>query len=433
MSPLRYFLTGVWLLVFAPLLAQQNLSLHFLPQGNAALETQPAKIDELRFDLSLPAVYVNALHDGFAYADLIRPVPGSDSLRLDIPSALAQLGDAGRLRINGQVDLLTLRLRVAGIQASVFARSRFDSYLAYPRDLLDLAWQGNGAFVGESLAIGPQAYGRAWHEVGAGAALRVGKVSLGLRLKYLRGLADVSLPAGTATFTTGAETFDLAAALDYQVMVSGLDLSDLGQGPQPVFGAVPANQGWGADLGLTFAPGDKWLLSLSAIDLGYIRWTEAASQYRLSGAWTFEGLDAAAYLDGGDSLAWAPLLDSMAADLTWEETGGAYSTPLPAKVYLSASWQALPLLRVGGLLHAEWYGGQMHPAVALNASTRVGKMLHAGLTYAVHHRQMDHLGAHALVKLGPMSLLVASDDVLAWVRPARARATNARLGIDICL
>ena len=414
-----------------PLQAQQALSLHFAPRATQAQETNPAFLNDKLLTIHLPSPYVSVLHSGFAYRDLIRPV--GDSLMVDVPGALAQMDPTNDLRTFAQVDLLAIGVKLALFQVSAGARSRADVFLSYPRDLPTLAWEGNAGYLDQTLTLGPTGYARAWHEVYLGGAMRLGpKLTLGVRAKYLLGVADASITRHDLTLYTSPEVYQLEAEVDYALRTSGLSLgTDLSQ---PAFAFEPkilgTNRGWALDMGLTVKPIKQLEIAASVTDLGFIDWNTESHLYQARGQVAFAGLDVGALLDQ-DSLSVDLMVDSLLQGVDLSHAPHLYRTALPARAYLSATFRPIKLLRLGVLYHVEAYGGRSHQALALHGGVELGKILHTGLTWSLQDGRHDQLGAHAYLKLGPAALLLVTDNVLAFIQPYHARTTSARLGLNL--
>ncbi|RMG60438.1 MAG: hypothetical protein D6722_20925 [Bacteroidetes bacterium] len=418
-----------------PASAQQALSLHFAPRAMQAQETNPAFFNEKLITISLPSPYVSVLHSGFTYRDLIQPV--GDSLRLDIPGALSQMEEMNDLRLFSQVDILGIGVKLAMFQVTAGARARTDVLVSYPRDLVALGWEGNAAHLDETLSLGPTGYARAWSEIYLGGAIRVTKkIQIGARAKYLVGLADATFTRHDLTLYTNPEIYQLEARADYVLHTSVLNLGQDLSSPDFVFEpqVFGPNRGWAVDLGLRVQPIKQLELAASLTDLGFIDWNAQSQRYEATGTLAFAGLDAAQLLDE-DSLSMDfidELADSLLQGMELRSSPDMYRTYLPAKAYVSATFRPIKLLKVGVLYHAESYGGRTRQALAVHGGVDVGKILNTGLTWSLQDGRAGHLGAHAYLKLGPAALLLATDNVLAFIQPDRARTTNARLGLNLC-
>ena len=417
--------------------AQQELGLQLLPRAMQRQQINPAFMNEKKISFSLPSFNVNAAHSGFALADLIRPIPGSDSLEIAVPYVLAKMKDQNHARLNGQVDIFNFSLRLLNLQLSLSASSRFDAYVNYPKALPSLIWNGNAHYLDQDLELGPDFQFSAWQEIALGGAFSLGnKLQLGARLKYLIGIADLSVGSHQATFTTYSDYYQLRLLADYQLNASMFDLGSISDvtdlsdlEPSLDFRPVSGNQGFAIDLGAQFKPTEKLALAASITDLGAIFWTDKVKNYDAGGIIRFDGVDLSPLVTG-DSMNWDAVLDTMVESLEITETQNRYKTGLPTKAYVSATISPIKSLRLSGIFHTEFYRGRVFPAIAVGASKDLGKIFTGGLMYSVRNGQFDLIGAQLLLKLGPTVFFLVSDNVLAFVRPFHSQQAHLRWGLN---
>ncbi|MEM7658885.1 MAG: DUF5723 family protein [Bacteroidota bacterium] len=434
MSTYRSLFPLLYGLLWLPshLFGQQELSLAFLPGQIQAQQIHPAAMQDQKIQIGLPSFYFNGLHNGFRVKDMIQPVAGTDSFRIDPAAAIAKMRDMSEIRLNGQVDLLSVGINHMGIQASVFATTRYQAYLGYPKTLFELAWNGNGAYLGETLDIAPDFSGRAWHEIGAGVSLPIGKRwRIGGRAKYLVGLADISVAERLLTLTTHEGHYAMNVEADYRLRTSILNFGNI---EAPEFSLEPqaftGNHGLGLDFGAQFQLNEKWTFLASVRDLGYIRWKDQAKGYQVKGSIYFDGLDVfQLYRD--DSLSVEPLLDSLVGGIELTESDSSYTTTLPAQTNINVRYEALPWLSLGGMIQTETFQNRTRPTVALSATARVKNALRVGISYSMRQRRFDNLGLYGSLKLGPVVTFLASDNLLAFALPQGAQQTNIRMGMNI--
>ena len=430
----RFHIFSLLLIICSPLglLAQQELGLHFMHRAPQAGITNPAILQEQRLSISLPSIYLNGAHTGFSIRDLATYTPGNKTLELDMDQALQSMRLQNHLRLNGQVDLLSVKFRLPMVQIGVSTQTRFNTYLGYPRSLLELAWYGNGAFIGQTLDIAPDFNAQAWHEIGLSGAFNLGhRLQLGARIKYLIGLADLTTGYKLATFTTHEDHFPVNLVVNYELQTSVLNFGDIEQPEfRGDFQPFTGNYGTGIDLGVQFRPIRRLTLSASIMDLGFIKWKDHAQTYHAHGDIYFGGLDLAELLTS-DSVDTEALVDSLLSGIELTANDSSYTTHLSSKVYLSGSYQLLEWLRVGALYHVETYRNQPFHALALNASADLGKILSAGLTYSIRNHRYDNLGLSAVLKLGPVMTYLVSDNLLAAFLPERSQVMNFRLGMNL--
>jgi len=413
--------------------AQGEMGIFFSPRLYQQTLVQPAYYPDAKLHFALPQFSLQVEHAGFKPSDLIQPIAGSDSFQIDPEQALAALPDHPFLRTQASVAPFLLGFRAAGLHFSVSARSRAHAYLGYPADLLRLAWEGNQDKAGEQLDLGPDLQAQAYQELGLGVAIPMGpNLRLGIRAKYLAGFADLSVVDRELELTTQPEYYQLSARANYRVRSSQLTFDSLTSGSSEAGLVVqPFSSNWGlaTDIGLIYQT-KKWQLSASLIDYGYIQWRDNASELSLEGEAEFEGLDAYTFFtrDSGD---FQVLADSLLDNFTIEEEEiESYTTFLPSRTYLGATYHLPFNARIGGLAQFEFLRGQLRHAYMVSFSKDFLKFLTLGVNYSVRNGQFDQVGANALLKLGPVVLAASSDNVLPFIQPKEARFTNIRLGMN---
>ena len=426
----------IFLLLFSmhALWAQQDLSVHFMPRTYQVMHTNPAMMLPYRVSITLPTPALALAQNAFTAKQLLRPIPGTDSLMIDVDNVLNGIGEYNYLRFNSQIDLLGLALRFGKLQLSLSTAAKVGAFFHYPKPLLNLIWEGNAPYIGQTLEIGPDIQAYAYSEIALGGAYQVSEnLNVGLRLKYLNGIANLSTLQRSITFTTQDEYYQLLSTVNYQLQTSVVsfgDLEDFEFSFEPQ--AFSGNSGLAIDLGGTYNLGKRWSFAASLTDLGYINWKEAASTYDVEADLTFEGIDAAA-LVLGDTTAMQNLMDSLLQDFSATQHPGSYKTNTPAQLYLSATFTPIESLRLSALFYNEFYRNHSFPALALSASKDFGKVFTLGATYSLRHQSYTNLGLNMWLRLGPFAGFIATDNVLAPIFPMAHKQFNLRFGTSLLI
>lgn len=437
---MRYLITviSIWLVASSSLHAQSDLSLHFMPRALQTSYTNPAFMNKKLISIGLPGVSISGNHTGFSMDDLITPVPGSDSLMLNVDQALSKMDDRNTLQFNTKVHALDVQVKLGKLQVGVGVGANASGRLNYPKELIELGWKGNEAYIGETMRIGPEVHAFSYGEIGLSVAYKVTKkLNIGIRGKYLIGVADLSTPRFEAALTTHSKYYELSLQTDYQINTSTLDLGTVDEWEdfsdlKPTFEFDPSqgNRGLALDIGATYEISDRITVAASLIDWGGIKWTDGVTQYSLTGNADFSGVDATVFFDS-DSAEMEAVLDSLLDQLTISSREEAYRTQLTRKIYLSGTFSPIKSLRLSGLYYMSFAQGQTNSAIALSASKDLGKIFTGGLTYSIQNKRFDNIGANILLKLGPIMFYGASDNVLAFLNPKKAQFAHLRFGTNI--
>ncbi len=430
-------ITSVILLVAiasSSIIAQQELGLHFLRNTWQASKTNPAFLTEHRFHYGLPNLYFNLAHTGPSYNQaVVKSNTGEDVL--DISAVIDVLNDDNQLFTNVEFETFSTSFGLKNVRLSFSHAVKFNAFMDYPKNLVEVAWNGNSQFIGETVDVGPDFQTFAYNEYAIGGAMKFLNFTGGARLKLLTGIGDASSSRNDLTLYTDPDVYQLTINSDYQINTSSFFAYDGNGNFQLDFGEYSADQlftnnfGLALDLGATVNFG-KVEIAASVIDLGSIKWNRNATQYSSQGSYTYEGLDISDIVND-DNVSFEETLDTLSEIFSFEETAGSYRTMLPTKFYLSSTFKINDKFNIGGLIYSEAYRGKLYPAFALSAQATLGKILSVGAVYSIRNQEYVNLGLNTVLRLGPVQLFAATDNVFAAFQPYDSRNVNARVGLNV--
>ena len=187
---------GMILLAPAALFAQQDLATHFLQGTWQANRTNPAMIPDGKVIIALPGMYNSLYANGITYNTLITETDGGETI-LDVDAWIAGLESRNFIKEYLHVETLTLGLSFGGLHLNAGHSTRFTAFSKYPKELLQVAWQGNAQFIGQEVEIGLNSQVMGQHEFGLGAAYRFSNgLSIGGKDKLLNGFGDTTTGEG---------------------------------------------------------------------------------------------------------------------------------------------------------------------------------------------------------------------------------------------
>jgi len=426
------------------LLAQQELSLHFMDKTVQRQYTNPAFMAPAKVTVTLPGAQFGFSNTAFNLHETI--VDSSDGNRYLNPGIINKLNDNDYILFNGDIDFLNITIRPIkklqiGLGSGVHTRTTF----YYPSDLLKFGWNGNSGRLNETISLAPRFDLTSYIDISLRAALTLpgDKLTIGAAAKYLQGIYNASNDKNrsTATFTTlDEQQYIWRFESDYRVNVAGPGVSNVTTVDSFIKNLTPQtslqnfkafqNNGFAVDLGATYKLTEKLTLAASIIDLGTIRWKDAGN-FTSKGSYEFQGLDAGSVILG-DSINPQVIVDSLAEIFKFTKTSDSYTSVLPTKYYLSGQYQVLKVLRVGGLIYGESFQGKIIPAAGINANIDIKRFFSVGLMYAYRNRSFANLGANIALKTGPVQVFMASDNILAMINPFYAQNVNIRFGMNLC-
>jgi len=435
------------------LLAQGDVGLQFMPETFQSSFVNPAYQQQGRFQIALPTLSGQVHHEGFALSDLTRFDLGTESgATYDPDQLLSRLNDQNTLETQIWAMPFAFSFKAKSAQISLHTRLQSVGHMTYDRDLFALAWQGNAAYIGDTMMVGPDIEALAYRETGVGVAIPLSeKVHAGVRINLLSGLFNISTDASTAGLYTDPEFYQLTMITDYEVRAAtalNIDMDSLLEGRELVydfrageFMRFGPHGGISMDLGLSIRPSEALQLDLSMTSLGSITWREGARSYTSQGSVTFEGLDptSAGWSPGGDSSLFSAVQQSLDSFLDTAETriglqrlDSSYRTALPARFYLSGRYK-LGIVRLGAAWTGQGYRGRFQNQLSLYAGAEVGTWLNAGAILTHHFSYGSMLGIQARVGLGPVQLFGSIGNLPGLLNGANTRGTSVTMGLNLQL
>jgi len=428
--------------IFQGLYAQQELGLHMMRSLGQAGKTNPAIVPQQKLFIGVPGVAFNYYHTAGAINDLLKKENGKNILDLD--ELIAQADPENDLNIDLEVETIRLYYRLGKLSLSFNHAIKSNTFIHYPKTLPQLFWQGNGQFVGQEVSFGPEQQSSAYNEFGLGAALEVGKLSIGGRVKFLSGIGDVSTDRNQASLYTDDDIYQLRLQTDYNINTSTFAptflFDSLGTvGVEYTFDDIlnfndifTSNTGYAFDLGLTYQATEKLQLALSVIDIGQIKWNDKVTQYRSNGTFEYDGLDISNIFQD-DELDFEGTLDTLETIFNFKESSNDYTTKLPAKVYASATYQLNDRWQLGGMYYSEHFRGRTNVAAAISANAKVGKFFQLGASYAMRNETFANVGLNVIATVGAIQLYAVTDNIIGMVSPYDSENVNGRVGLNIIL
>ncbi len=417
------------------------MGLHFMDDVFQSGSTNPGMMNRYRINVGLPSYYLSFYHSGPTIDDMLRE-NADGSFTIDVDAGLEHVEANNYLELSGGLETFNVGIRLNRLQFGISHAIRFGAFFKYKEELPQMAFNGNAQYIGETVDVGPGFDVSVLNEIALSGAFQVSeKLSVGARLKYISGVGNISTSKDQISIYTDPEYYQLTGTTDYQVN-TGSDFFQLNVDTNDVsittsnisagdfFGG---STGFGVDLGAVYRVNDKITVAASVVDLGTINWNKNVTNFTSQGQYTFEGIDASETFFGEDSLDFEGVIDTIYDIFEFEEGSESYSTPLRTKFYISGTYNITETLEVGGLFFGQMVDGSLRPAIAVSARKRFGNIFSVGGVYAIRNNSFDNLGLNFGVKLGPVQLFGASDNIISVFKPYDTRNVNMRLGLNIAI
>ena len=437
------FFLGITTLLSGSVSGQQNLTLYnmqLIPQSSYA---NPALMPISKVNIGLPALsstYINFSNSGFKMKDLVTK-RADDSLLLVPGNMISKLSKNNYLTTAIQVDLLSFGFRLRKIHYIGFnATEKILFRFRYPKDFMQLVWEGNGAddVIGRELKFNFGVDATHYREYCLNYAVELfGKLTLGTKLKYLYGMENIHTEKSDISFKTDAGPFDLTAVSDVVINTSGLDSTAFDDFDIKSYAFGKKNKGYGADFGAKYKFSELFSFNASITDIGFIKWNTQNQSYRnkVPGAtYTYQGISIQQFLDDSTGIqeAFGEVLDSISKTFDYETFNDAYTTKFSPQIYLGATFNLTKMTKIGAIYYSQFFDKKYHPGASFSFNTMAGQTFGFSASYSIFNRSFNNFGLGFSAKGGPTQFYMVSDNVLGMIFPASTKNLNLRMGVNIC-
>lgn len=444
--------------------AQDSQTLYYMNRVPQSTFMNPAMQPACNFFLGLPVVsslQLNAGNNRLSLTDVIMKHPSNDSLitflhpdaEFNTSDFLSKIGKNNFFYEDFRTDLLSFGFRVNSWYFSFNLSEKISTTINYPKDLMILALEGNQSFINKNADLSYLGVNSTFYrEYGIGVSKELSQnLSVGLRGKILFGHANISSdlkdnnlsmyssrdsiylsadvvintssPLIATTKADGSfDDFEVPGYIDNSETDSLIDLA-----------LAHKNMGLGIDFGICYKPIDKLSVSLSVIDLGYIRWDkENVTNLELKGNYSFKGVDVSNEIGNNDSgKPFEEMLDSLENSFTISNTTESYTTGLGTKVYIGADFAVSEKFDVGFLSRSYFYKNNFNQAFTFSANVRPINGLSASLSYSIMNGSYNNIGFGLVLGGAPLQIYVISDNASAALWGHKTTSFNFRVGLNI--
>jgi hypothetical protein len=342
---------------------------------------------------------------------------------LDIESMLNSMKKNNYVFLESNVDIFSFGFKIKDKHyINVAATEHAFARASYPKDLMNFAFYGNGAFLDQTLDIGNfRISENHYRELAFGYSyVYDSKWTFGARAKILFGMSNVNTRRSDITLHTEGEFFDITATSDLLINTNEIDnMSDTTLDQKKYmkdYLFLTKNKGIGMDLGASYKFDDKITFGLSILDFGFISWKSNPMNLvskNPGGSFTFDGLDVSEILENGDSAFLQNLEDSLIDIFEVDTTYESYRTLLNTRIHASAYYKVTEKDQISALLRFHFYDRTVHPSFSLAYMRKFGNILHLTGSYSITNRNYTNFGLGMSVKFGAAQLYVLSDNILA--------------------
>lgn len=435
-------------------------TMYYLPVPQAH-RLNPATQPGCDFFLGLPvgsSVYIETYNNSISFDDLFWRDPESNLIIHPLhPSQnpedfLAKFSKENTFATNAYINLLSFGFRVRSLYFTFNATSRLDESFSFPGDLMQFLIRGNSN--GETFDL--SAFGinsTEYIEYAVGVSRQFGdQLTVGIKPKLLTGVGTLNSRNNNISLYTSYEEWILNSQMEISMSLPGVSypLNENGgldlegeflvdssiSNPSKWQTLLMGNLGFGIDLGAHYRPIDELELSLSVLNLGYIKWKNYVHNATLDGSFTFDGVEVSINDTSTNFL--NNITDTILASLDFTGNSNAFKTFLSPSIYVGGRYFITHKLDVGGLTRIDFTPAGTQASLILMANWRPISMVGLSASYRPFGGTHQTFGLGASLRLGPVNLYVVSDYVPTSYKmvnnfpvPSSQKYFNLRAGLNL--
>lgn len=425
-------------------ITQSNHTLYFMEFTPQTAHVNPAYIPENHtLNIGLPlisGIYSYVGNSGFHINDFVRY--DEDGSYLAVDEAIAGMDAMNYLTSELRYEWLRFGYIYADHYFSLGVTEQVHTQFSYPRSLLEFAWYGNGAYLGETIdisniAVNHTHFRSIWLNY---ATTILDNFKVGVRGRYLSGLSNIETLESKLALTTDELTYHLNATGSLHLRTAGLfTMVDQEQFDRNQYFFNFNNPGYAFDVGITWQAIENLIISAQMLDFGQIHWREDTRHFlQPTIDLDFEGLHLNDFIifdeDNNaqfDEIGLQNLLDSVAGLFNPEEFEEAYITNLPPRFLMSAKYHLNKHHTFGAMIELaqamdEW---KYNWAVAYNI--KLGQIFEAQTNLSMYNSRRVNVGLGIAFNAGFFQIYALTDNIIAAFFPTGAQNAHFHVGTTL--
>jgi hypothetical protein len=423
--------------------AQISRSAYFLNHLPASNVLNPAFHPEYKYYINLPVV--SSFYLGFESPVTFNELTGKwktgDSLYIDRAGIINSLEKKNYFSFEYYNELGRLGVS-AGKHYFHFSIAKvFSTKFSFDKNLVALFLFGNAdeRFFGKNTFFDQTGINmNLYHQMALGYSFQVSdKVTLGTGVKYLNGSINIlTKKADLSLYTDNTSNFPLTASSDLHINTSST-ISSFDNMIDQVSGYgwfdLTKNHGFGFDLGINVNASEKFSMSASVVDFGWIKWKDNVKTFRSEKPgqeFTFEGFDITEFISGGSFSDSLGLLDTLKSHFQVQELHEPYTSHLTPKIYLASTWHLHKAHDIAAMVRTDLLEERIQPSLTINYLFKLKDFLTLYANYSIVANNYWNIGAGFSAKLGPVQLYLLNDMAYSLYSPREARYYNFQFGIN---
>ncbi len=442
---------------------QQNNSLYFLDRVPQSIQLNPALQPGCVFYFGIPVISsleINAgnnffgLNDAFFKDNELGKFVNALNTKESTTQALNKLRKNNIISAGINLDLISFGFKLRDSYISFLISDKVNINTNIPKDLIRLPLEVidvGSRYSLDNIGLNASYY----REYSIGYSKKINdQLFFGVRGKMLFGKANItSQQTSINIYEPNWQSIELSSSINVQSSIPHLDVytDKTGKPDSLNFRNFPntsnlindvvllrKNRGFGFDLGIQFLPGEKFSISASILDLGYINWKTNVNTLSGGGDYTFKGIN----LNETNNVA-KGILDSLLNVYDATLSYNPYNTLLIPKLYVAVSYAPVKSVKFGLLSRSEYIFNTFRQQFTGTLTLYPVQFLGVNLSYTIANRMYDNLGIGFVFRSGPLQYYIMSERIpVMWYKikgdnvpylPVYAKDFNLRFGANIVI
>jgi len=314
---------------------------------------------------------------------------------------------------------------------------KLDIALNYPKNIIQLLWQGNEPFIGEEVEVDNIYFdytSKFEYFIGYSHSFFDKRLTIGLKSKLIKGLQNASVEYANSTFNTKDEVqnyFELTANTNYLLNTS--NVIPITESISNILGtlkyySLSQNYGYGFDIGFKANIADKFKFNFSVCDLGKISWNANVINYQSDASFVYNGFTYDVNADDQENF-FDSLLDSLKNEFNPEELSNVYSTQL-TPTYNGSLLYALTKGSIGVSYNRVNYTNPF-TSYAIFYTHNFSEQLALTIQYSYVERLYDNLGFSLVYNKEPIQFYVMSSNLYSLINYNQLQFSSGIVGINL--
>lgn len=430
-------------------LSQDNNLFYHMKNLPQSYSLNPAMIsDSAKVVLAIPGLSSTniGMHSTFSIGNIAQR--DGTSMVVDLNRLYDILPKTNYISQNLSIPLLDFQLRSKDQVFSFSITENEQFKFQFDKELIGLASKGNAAYIGQTFETNFDARFMHYRSFAFGYTQKaIENLTVGGRVKLITGFSTFDVVSSKLSIKTDTEIeyIDIAAEGEYNLSLPVTferndegDIEPTGLDNFNVAGYIAnfSNLGFSVDIGAKYNISPQIEVSASVIDLGGIGWKSGITNLSHNGKFKWEGLNFSNSIDDTDQ-EYVPfsekienITDSIFSLLDFDINNNNFSTGIPTKVYIGGKYKLNDTYSVGLVDRILFFDGSVSNAITLSGNAQYGKVLSLSASYAVIGNAYANIGIATALKLGPVGLFLATDNILAITNPLTTKHMNISFGFN---